>query len=280
MIHAFTAYQSLHIKPCGSPAPFVCTVSCLCCGFQLQSVCWGRERGVFSVLECTVPNPSPRRVAGWQGKKGVRPRTLNCGWHRSRSNALEVGRGVQIHACFMAWTERGEEHKWHRGEEVGNIILKCTDKSACASTDRAASNTWCFLYICPPPRAGTYRHPSPTQPHRRSRDPKTQISARTRPENAHIPKTANRPLLRITCVRAAWGHSHLVKFYYLCICLAQFSIAPFDVNCCCCSRREMNRRSVAPTALGQDEVECIAKESIWTVICSPGAPVRVPVPGF
>lgn len=33
------------------------------------------------------------------------------------------GRGV------IAWTELGGWHKWQRGEEVDNIILKCTDKS-------------------------------------------------------------------------------------------------------------------------------------------------------
>lgn len=117
------------------------------CVHSLTSVLWlpvtkrvlGWERDVFCVLECTVrQSTSGRRLA-------VRPWTLNCGWHRSRRNSLEVGRGVQIHACFIAWTEWGEEHKWHWGEEVRNIILKCTDKSACASTDKAASNTWCFL---------------------------------------------------------------------------------------------------------------------------------------
>lgn len=148
--------------PCCSPAPIVCTVSRLCFGFQLQSVCWGWERSVFSVLECTVRQSCPptpgRRLA-------VQPSTLNCGWHRSRRTSLEVSRGVQIHACFIAWTEWGEEHKWHWGEEVRNIILKCTDKSVCASTDRAVSNTWCFLYkqisLLPPTRAGTYRQLSP-----------------------------------------------------------------------------------------------------------------------
>ncbi len=91
-----------------------------------------------------------------------------------------------------------------------------------------------------------------------SRNPKTQSWS----ENAHIPKTANRPVLCITWVRATWGHSQLVKFYYLCICLAQYSIAPFDVNCGCCSHRETNRRSVVPTTLSQDKEECTAKDSI------------------
>ncbi len=120
---------------------------------------------------------------------------------------------------------------------------------------------------CPPTRAGTYRQLSPFNARKlASRNPKTQ----SRSENAHIPKTANRPVLRITWDRATWGHSHLVKFYYLCICLAQYSIAPFDVNCGCCSHREMNRRSVAPTALRQDKEACTAKDSIWTVIYCPG----------
>lgn len=257
LIHLATSSRGAH-QLLLSAQSHVCVVA------SSYKACVGDGREVFSLSwNAPSPRPSPRRVTGWQSVHGH--------WTVGDTGAGETlwrwAGGCRYTLVLLPEQSGGEEHKWHWGEEVRNIILKCTDKSACASTDRAASNTWCFLYKqispLPPTKAGTYRQLSPLNARKlASRNPKTQ----SRSENAHIPKTANRPVLRITWDRATWGHSHLVKFYYLCICLAQYSIAPFDVNCGCCSHREKNRRSVALTTLRQDKEECTAKDSIWTVI--------------
>ncbi len=259
MIHAFTAYPSRHITRAAHQL-LLCAQSHVCVVASSYKACVGDGREVFS-LSWNAPFPhAPVHVGSPAGSPAMDAER----WVTPEQENLSGGeQGVQIHACFIAWTERGEEHKWHWGEEVRNIILKCTDKSACASTDSyfkhlmfplqtdqltAPHQSWHL-----PPAFSIYAHKLA------SRNPKTQSWS----ENAHIPKTANRPVLCITWVRATWGHSQLVKFYYLCICLAQYSIAPFDVNCGCCSHREMNRRSVVPTTLSQDKEECTAKDSIW-----------------
>lgn len=118
---------------------------------------WGWERGVFPVLECTVsaeppPTTVPVRSAAGEGEKGRPTGDVELWVTPEREKGSGGGRGVRLHACFIAWSKQSEEHKWQRGEEVGNIILKCTDKSTCASTERAVTNTWCFFYkhIAPP----------------------------------------------------------------------------------------------------------------------------------
>lgn len=98
-------------------------------------VCWGGGkigRGFFLSWNVHSSVQREKCVCGLPA--------LNCGRHTSGRNTLEVGGdhwGGQMRACFIAPDRAGgstQTHKWQRGEEVRNIILKRTDKSVCAAT--------------------------------------------------------------------------------------------------------------------------------------------------
>lgn len=88
-----------------SPAPFVCRGSCLCRGFQFQSVCWGRERCFL----CPEVHGSGRGTGRWTvGDTGAGVALWR--WAGGAETCLFYGLNRAGGTTQMALRWRGREH--------------------------------------------------------------------------------------------------------------------------------------------------------------------------